>query len=214
MPAYRSSAEAEIRDAVVARIRQLRPGARIIHEINCGGQGTNRIDLIAVEPAEIIAVEIKSVKDKIDRLPAQIRAMRGVAHHVIAALHEKFLIPAKWAEGRVEAPPEAKGATVWAYPEAGAEVGRTYGCAAWEHPRPAVQSVLPHDAIFMLWRDELHALCNALRIPVGRRATMSTMVQHLRWSCPGRELTRGCCTMLRARRCIEADPEIIERIAA
>lgn len=215
MPAYRSPAEAEIRDAVVARIRQLRPGARIIHEINCGGQGTNRIDLIAVDPAEIIAVEIKSAKDKINRLPAQVKAMRGVSHHVIAALHEKFLVPSKWGrEGSVEAPPEAKGATVWAYPEAGSDAGRTYGCAAWEHPTPAIQSVLPSDAIWMLWRDELYELCGLLQVPVPRRATMTTMAKQLRWLCTGRDLTRGICAMLRARRCIEADPEIIERIAA
>ena len=36
MPAYRSSAEAEVRDAVVARLREIRPDARIMHEINCG----------------------------------------------------------------------------------------------------------------------------------------------------------------------------------
>ena len=215
MPAYRSAAEAEIRDAVVARIREHRPAARIIHEINCAGQGTNRIDLVAVDRAEIIAVEIKSAKDKIDRLPAQIKAMRGVAHHVVAALHEKFLVPARWAsEGRVEAPPEAKGATVWAYPEAGAEAGRTYGCAAWEPLRPAIQSVLPHDALSMLWRGELYRLCESLRVSVGRRATMTGMTNQLRWMCTGRELTLGICALLRARPCLEADPEIVERNAA
>lgn len=215
MPAYRSSAEAEVRDAVVTRLRQIRPSGRIIHEINCGGQGTNRIDLLAVDQAEIIAVEIKSSKDKIDRLPAQVKAMRGVSHHVIAALHEKFLVPARWAsEGRVESPPEAKGTTVWAYPEAGAEAGRTYGCAAWEHPRLAVQSALPFDAIWLLWRDELYRLCGSLRVSVGRRATMAEMARQLRWHCTGRELTRGICAALRTRRCIEADPEIIESIAA
>lgn len=215
MPAYRSAAEAEIRDAVVARIRDHRPEARIIHEINCAGQGTNRIDLIAVDRAEIIAVEIKSAKDKIDRLPAQIKAMKGAAHHVVAALHEKFLVPARWAtEGRVEAPPEAKGATVWAYPEAGAEAGRTYGCAAWEQPRPAIQAVLPFDAMHMLWRDELLRLCRALSVPLGKRPTMDLMARALRWQCTGSDLTRGVCAMLRARRCVEADPEIEERFAA
>ncbi len=92
MPAYRSSAEAEIRDAVVARIRKQRPGARIIHEINVSTYGPNRIDVLAVDRAEIIAVEIKSAKDKLDRLPAQIAAMRGAAHRVVAAIHEKFLV--------------------------------------------------------------------------------------------------------------------------
>lgn len=213
MPAYRSSAEAEIRDAVVARIRKQRPGARIIHEIN-SCLGGNRIDVLAVDREEIIAVEVKSAKDKIDRLPAQVKAMKGVAHYVIAALHAKFLVPAKWAEGRVEAPPEAKGATVWAYPEAGADAGRTYGCAAWEPLQTMIGRTLPADALRMLWRDELYHLCGALRVSVGRRATTGEMARCLRWHCTGKELTRGVCTMLRARGCVEADPEIIERIAA
>lgn len=216
MPAYRSPAEAEIRDAVVARVRQHRPDARIIHEINACDFG-NRIDVLAVDRAEIIAIEVKSAKDKLDRLPAQIKAMNGAAHHVIAALHEKFLVPARWAHrvpGSVEPPSEAKGATVWAFPEAGAEVGRAYGCAAWEMPRLAINAALPQGALRILWRDELYALCGQLRIDVGRRATMPEMSKALRWHCTGAELTRGICAALRARRCVEADPEIIERIAA
>lgn len=213
MPAYRSSAEAEIRDAVVTRIRLQRPSARIIHEIN-SCLGGNRIDVLAVDREEIIAIEVKSAKDKIDRLPAQVKAMKGVAHYVIAALHEKFLVPARWAEGRVEAPPEAKDATVWAYPEAGAEARRTYGCAAWEPLRATLCKALPADALRMLWRDELYHLCSALRVSVGRRATTTEMAGALRWHCNGRELTRGVCAALRARSCVEADPEIIESIAA
>lgn len=211
MPAYRSAAEAEVRDAVVARIRQHRPNARIIHEINASDFG-NRIDVLCVDTAEIIAVEVKSAKDKLDRLPAQIKAMRGAAHHVIAALHEKFLVPPKWPhiEGTVVSPDEAKGATVWAFPEAGSEAGRTYGCAAWGMPRLAIDAALPQDALRILWRDELYALCGQLRIAVGRRATMPEMSRLLRWHCTGAELTRGICAALRARRCVEADPEISE----
>jgi hypothetical protein len=74
MPAYRSSDEGEIREAVVAHLLTLRPSARIIHELNCSTYGPNRIDVRAVTPAEILAVEINSQKDKLDRLPAQIAA--------------------------------------------------------------------------------------------------------------------------------------------
>ncbi|WP_278118673.1 hypothetical protein [Mesorhizobium sp. WSM4887] len=83
MPAYRSSAEAEIRDAAVARLRQRRPNARIIHEINVSSNGPNRIDVLAVDRAEIIACEVKSAKDKLDRLPAQLTSSvrRGPSRH-------------------------------------------------------------------------------------------------------------------------------------
>lgn len=92
MPARRSDAEGEIRTDVVAWLRASRPLSRIIHEINVC-EGGNRIDVIAVGAAEIIAVEIKSELDKLDRAPAQITAMRGVAHHVYTALHKRFMVP-------------------------------------------------------------------------------------------------------------------------
>lgn len=212
MPAYRSSAEAEIRDAVVSRIRERRPNARIIHEINVSTYGPNRIDLIAVDHAEIIAIEIKSAKDKLDRLPAQIAAMRGAAHHVVAALHEKFLVPSTWNEGRVTAPPEARGAEVWAYPEQ--EAGRCHGCGKWQPIPLLIETALPGAALDILWRDELYDLCGALRISAGRRATMTDMSRQLRWLCSGRELTRGICAALRARRCVEADPEVAAEMEA
>ena len=90
MPAYRSEAEAEIRVPVVARLRELMPGARIIHEIQSACQGPTRIDVLAVTRDRIAAVEVKSAKDKIDRLATQMTHMRGCAHYPIAALHRKF----------------------------------------------------------------------------------------------------------------------------
>lgn len=209
MPAYRSADEAEIRGAVVERLRLLRPGHRIIHEIQNACQGPNRIDLIAVGPAEIIAAEIKSKKDKIDRLPAQITAMRGMAHHVIAAIHEKFLISPAYKNAGADSkgpPKEARGATVWAYPEAGAEAGRTWGCAAWEEPRQAVTQCLPWTALDMLWAGELRTLCDELGIAATSRSTRPQMMAALRWRAPGGDLTKGICAALRQRVCIEAAP--------
>lgn len=208
MPAYRSTDEAEIRDAVIQRLRELRPGYRIINEIQNACQGPNRIDVVAVGSAEIIAVEIKSKKDKIDRLPAQITAMRGMAHHVIAALHEKFLISPAYngaQAGSKGVPKEARGATVWAYPEAGAEAGRTWGCAAWEEPRQAVTQCLPWTALDMLWAGELRTLCAGLGVATTQRSTRPQMMHALRWRCSGGDLTKGICAALLRRSCIEAD---------
>lgn len=227
MPAYRSPAEAEIRDAVVARIRKHRPDARIIHEINVSTYGPNRLDLIAVDREEIIAVEIKSAKDKLDRLPAQVEAMRWSAHHTIVALHEKFLVEQstnQWAahyerDGVYflkKLPDGLRRVHAWVYPE----IRRNPKANGWDHlarwrfPDRHAESTLPHGALSFLWRDELYELCGAFRIPVGKKATMGPMARALRWHCTGKELTRGICAMLRARRCVEADPEIVERIAA
>ncbi len=231
MPAYRSSAEAEIRDAVVARIRKQRPGARIIHEINVSTYGPNRIDVLAVDRAEIIAVEIKSAKDKLDRLPAQIAAMRGAAHRVVAAIHEKFLV--EQVTNEFAAHEERDGqfflkaiphginrhAEVWVYPEKrramrSAVEGGHDSIASWRFPPETLEQMLPENALDLLWREELYELCGAFRVSASRRTNMTEMAAALRWRCTGKELTRGICAMLRARRCVEADPEIIERIAA
>lgn len=226
MPAYRSAAEAEIRDAVVARIREHRPGARIIHEINASSYG-NRIDLIAVDRMEIIAFEIKSAKDKLDRLPAQMEAMKGVAHHAIAAIHERFLVEKEThaeaahyeREGafylRERPAPYHYDGRMWVFPERRRCINPDWHdhMARWQFPAQRLDVALPWSALHLLWRDELYDLCVALRISVSRRTTMDQMIQQLRWLCTGKELTRGICAMLRARRCPEADPAIVELAA-
>lgn len=221
MPAYRSEAEGEIRGAVVDHLRAIRPDARIIHEINVAGQGSNRIDVLAVSRAEIIAVEIKSAKDKLDRLKDQMAAMRGVAHYSFAAIHERFLVEKvtnKWAahyerDGvfyRGELPDGLRHGRAWLYPKR----DRTmmvdgYDCdATWRSPNLDLDRALPSGALDMLWRDELFELCGSLRVLCGKRATMTDMTRALRWLCNGKELTQGICAALRARRCVEADPEI------
>lgn len=225
MPAYRSSAEAEVRTAVVERLRQRRADARIIHEINVSGEGSNRIDVLAVSPSEIIAIEIKSAKDKLDRLPMQIQSMRGCAHHVVAVLHEKFLVEQETNPGAAHCERDGKyflkrlpdGVSLhssrclaWVYPEVRrAMPGAGFDpIAVWEMPNPRVEEALPAGAIDMLWRDELAWLCGSLGVAAGRRSTMPEMIAALRWHCNGRELTRGICAALRRRECIEADPAV------
>jgi hypothetical protein len=197
MPAYRSDAEREIRDAVVSRLRQIRPSARIMHEVNASGFG-NRIDVLAVDHSEIIAVEIKSAKDKLDRLANQAAAMKRCAHHRIAAVHEKF-------DQREVRKALGWGETIWFYPA---------DTAHWPEPRLAPATPLPPTAIDMLWRDELLAMCGKFGVCIPRRATMGAMIPALRWQLTGRQLTLGICATLRARSCIEADSAIEWREAA
>jgi len=210
MPAYRSAAEAEIRDAAIARLRELMPGCRIIHEINCASFGPNRIDLLAVMKDRIAAVEVKSERDKLDRLPAQIASMKGVAHHAIAALHEKFLTPWKSSHFDLPAfhePEEARHAVVWAYPvrpRAGI-LGEWPLRDRWEKPK----LLPPPDFIDLLWASELRSIVRKHNL---HRATsgldMPQMVDLLRWGLPGKTLLAETCATLRRRNCIEADPAV------
>lgn len=225
MPAYRSSAEADVRTAVVDRLRQRRPEARIIHEINVSTYGPNRIDVLAVSPGEIIAVEIKSAKDKLDRLPKQIESMKGCAHHVIAALHEKFLVEKETGSHAAHFERDGKfylktlpddmsiyssRTSYWVFPE----VRRALPSAVydslerWQMPSQQFEAALPAGAIDLLWRDELAWLCGSLGVAAGRRSTMPEMVAALRWHCNGQELTKGICAALRRRECVEADAPI------
>lgn len=217
MPAYRSDAEAEIRDPTVARLRELLPGCRIIHEIQSACQGPNRIDVLAVTETRIAAAEIKSAKDKLDRLPAQIDAMRGVGHHVIAALHAKFFEVTEY-RGRALAVPDWKttrGAVVWGF---GFEAAISEDSIAksrplserWEkHARS-----LPQAAIEILWRDELREIAGRRLGIATSKLDMAQLRDAIRWSLTGAEITREICATLRARDCCEADPPIPRQDAA
>ena len=223
MPAHRSEAEAEIRVEVVRHLRAARPIARIIHEINVC-QGGNRIDVLAVDVEEIIAVEIKSKKDKIDRLPAQMEAMTSVAHHSIAAIHEKFLVewgPASSRAAHYERdgeyymgePPKCCGSAreTWVYPIRRRSLDPEWELdrlAKWSVPQAKMLESLPAGALDMLWRDELQWVCFANQIAAGPRSTRGQMMHDLRWLCSGKELPRGICAALRARQCVEADDPV------
>lgn len=208
MPAYRSEAEAEIRVPVVERLREIVPGCRIIHEINASGFG-NRIDVLAVGKDRIAAVEIKSAKDKLDRLPAQIESMRSVTTEVFAALHEKFIEDNKHVGAMP--PVAARHATVWVYPRA--ERNGHVDCGLdwnrfdrWKNP---VRN-LPATAINILWREELHAICGSLGVRGVSRLDMRQAIDEIRWRMTGEEITKAICTSLRQRQCVEADDRIIE----
>ncbi len=208
MPAYRSNAEAEVRDAAIARLRKLRPAARIIHEINNGH--SNRIDVLAVDTCEVIACEIKSEKDTLDLLLGQITGMREVAHRTIVAVHESLLteVPTNEHYARYErdgifyrkqSPIDfTSNVEVWVYPEMSKD--------AWRAPNAAFNEVLPQHALQMIWKDELIWLCNTHGLKATSRSTAHDMRKQLLWHCSGRDLTKGICNVLRARRCIEADP--------
>lgn len=208
MPAHRSTFEAEIRDAVVAKLRDVMPGCRIIHEINCSSFGKNRIDVLAVTKTKITAVEIKSEKDKLDRLPAQITSMKGVAHHAIAALHEKFLTPFRLNHSNLPAfhtPEEARGAVVWAYPI----LPRAGALGAWDlHDRWSKPKLLPPPGfIDLLWGAELRAIVRRHALHTGSsQLDMPQLVDLIRWGMTGKEALAETCAALRCRPCIEADP--------
>lgn len=203
MPAYRSEAEAEVRRDVVDRLRILIPGCRIINEINAASFG-NRIDVLAVGTDKMVAVEIKSEKDKLDRLPDQIKAMRSVTPYVISALHERFFsINSNY--GRRTDPEQSRGSHCWLY-------SKESSYDDWElfppYRRVKIPKSLPSGALGMLWREELHSICHGLNMKGVAKLTMDQAADEIRYRLTGAEINAHVFRTLRARTCVEADDAI------
>lgn len=84
-----SAAEERIRAKVESALRRRRPDARIIHELVLR-QGGERIDLAAVWPDGFILAEIKSEKDVMKRLPAQLEAALALGAEIWVCAAEKW----------------------------------------------------------------------------------------------------------------------------
>lgn len=126
-PVNRSPEELRMRELVVPHLREMYPTARIIHELPLRFS-SNRIDLAAVTETEIIAVEIKSSRDVIDRLENQIRAFSPIVSRMIVALAPKWNVSLPLIE---EERPD--GGKRWRaqYTETQQIINRIGGCEVW-----------------------------------------------------------------------------------
>lgn len=223
-----SEVEQEIREAVERRLRELLPGARIVHELNTAGTGSSRIDLAAVEPTMITSVEIKSKRDTLTRLQHQWEDFTACSHRVIVVAHEKHFIETDGAHRIDRKVPELAlnhelmkshvfRNCLWKYPDDNARIYRRYRTKAYdsswifselERGRP----IEPHATkmLQMLWRAELYQECATNRISVGPRATIAQMIEAMVWQLTGRDICYAVCRQLRAREFVNADPPIIE----
>jgi len=229
-----SSDEREIREAVVTRLRAIMPGARIVHELNVAGQGSNRIDVAAVGERVIVAVEIKSEKDTLTRLSHQLEAFGACAHHVIVAAHIKHFKAYRDRNWRADVP---DGYALDHEPFAGRGWWNHLG-AVWPYPAAEGHQFISHDArsvpwnlpdrfiawadiggirqpraaamLDMLWRDELAAEAGRHGIGSTSRTTHPQLVSSMVWAMTGREIATAVCRQLRGRRFAEADHPIGE----
>ncbi|MFC3074940.1 hypothetical protein [Shinella pollutisoli] len=227
----RSLDEQAIRNEVVVRLRELLPGARIIHELNVAGQGTNRIDVAAVTTNHIVGVEIKSKKDTLKRLEEQWTAFRKCCHLVIVAAHEKHFAEYREPCYRDDVPPEidlnhplflgkfGMRDHVWRFPPPAPlptpeRLGRfTYRqgeCWLFDPWRDIFPKLPPAscDLLQMLWATELQHECHRHGVPVAARSTRFTMIREMALGMSGREVAQAVCRQLRARTFAEADPPI------
>lgn len=210
-----SAAEREIRDYAAARLRQMMPEARIIHELVVGGC---RADLAAVQPDRVTLVEIKSEKDTLKRLPEQVRQFERAAHGVIVIAHERWFntTPYNNGNGRFVPGTDLQAGSginaVWAYPELADRP--SYG--TWSLQRFWSAQPEPHAArlLELCWKDELLAECKRHRIAATSRTNMTTMIRDMALLMTGREIAQAVCRQLRMRRFPEADEPIYEERSA
>lgn len=209
MPAYRSDAEAAIREPVVARLRGIVPGCRIIHEINACGTGSTRFDVMAVGTSKIAIAEIKSERDKLDRLPEQVAAMARVTDLYYVAIHERFLASISHVK-MIVPPKEVRDAVTWVWPakdrDGHVECSSTwFERSRWSKPRLGLRI----GALDLLWRSELHEICSAgLKMKSVTRLNIDDAKDAIRHHMPGKIIDVWVCRALRRRSCVEADPAI------
>lgn len=216
-----SADEEEIRQAVVARLRALMPAARIVHELNVAGHGSNRIDVAAIGQKAIVAVEIKSRKDTLKRLDDQWAAFSACCHLVLVSAHEKHFVEHREDYWRADVPSELRlnapgfsrwerRNSVWRFPRPECEPHRyekpwTFCPVKDVQRQPKAAAMLA-----MLWASELRSECGRHRLACDARRTIPVMITDMVWNMTGREICEAVCRQLRQRAFVRADAPIIE----
>lgn len=206
-----SADERAIRDAVHDWLRVNCPGDRVIHELVVGGC---RADLAAVGSERVVLFEIKSRKDKLDRLAEQVRQFSRASHDTVVVADERWFDRTPYANGADRFVPSealsagAGHAAVWAYPEdRDRRINGVWSFQRWSYERPQ-----PHAArlLELLWKEELLRECFRHRISATTRTTCPDMTREMAWHMTGKEIARAVCRQLRQRPFPEADAPILE----
>lgn len=184
-----SASEERIRAKAEAALRDVWPDARIIHELMLQ-QGGCRIDLAAVTPDRLIAVEIKSEKDVLDRLKRQSEQAQLVADLFCVVLTEKHWRSA-WEDRHVCITDAAKEDEVAEYFKR-------------EQRRALIATCNAPARLQMLWADELRRVAGT-----GPRAARMFSIRQASDFLTGSEVRRRVCAALRARPFPRADPPVL-----
>lgn len=218
MAQNRSSEELAMRAIVVPELRRRWPDARIIHELSVR-YSTNRIDLAAVTPDEIISVELKSSRDVCDRLEKQLRAFLPISSRVIVALAPKWnadLPMLKTDRGNgitayTRQFTEAQGiinsvgghTETWTVDADAGTLNVTQKCYHANKPWPAKMLDVLHVS-------ELIEIAASYGCGTGKRPVHAALVSSCADMMTGREIARSVCAALRVRNAFaaESDPPI------
>ncbi len=212
MTPFVSDDELAIRTATVARIRELLPQARVIHELNVE-QGTVRADLAAVTADKLYLFELKSRRDTLSRLPQQLRHFHPVCHGLIVVADEKWCGAATKAgypncDASAVIQFHASKAALWQWPEPEGRYRREWSL-------PISETVpWPHRMLRLLWTEELRIAAGQLRISADRRSPGYKLAKLIAAQATGADIEKAVCRALRARPFAEADAPIFAEARA
>lgn len=199
-PQNRSAEELTIRARVATELRRLYPDARIIHELPLR-YSSNRIDVAAVRPSAIISAEIKSSRDVIDRLEAQLRAFQPVSYRLIVATAQKHADAARSVTARVST------GDVWTVDP---DTGKLDGFIEEAYYHRSGMPPWGGRMLDMLWRDELALVAARHQVPAGIRPTHTALRNACAAALTGRQAVEAVCRALRTRAAFDkaSDPPL------
>jgi len=191
-----SEAEEAIRSAVVEWCRVNLPTARVLHELPVGGC---RADLAAIEPMRLILFEIKSEKDKLDRLELQVKHFRRASHATVIVAARKWFdeTPYRNGQARLVWPHETRAPSVWCHPDPGAEYAM--GLHHWRLVAPDRRPPDPWLLLEVLWREEIVTEARDAGLKFGMRWAKIDLMKLMVDEMPGRRITEAVCRQLRSR---------------
>lgn len=184
----RSSEELAMREAVAAWGRARWPSARVVHELVCR---ECRIDMAFISANHLAGIEIKSSKDKLDRLEKQLFTFTRYLPEVWLAIEPKWGEDAPYGSPRLTVDLATNKIEVW---------------GQWYKPDRSITAQMLH----LLWRDELAAIAGRKRIDQSKRATIGFLLPLLARKLTGDEIVEEVCRELRGRAAFaaESDPPI------
>lgn len=192
---YAGRSELALRHALEAFCRERWSGARLVHELVMG-EGKVRADVVAIEPAHLVAFEIKGAYDNTVRLLHQVGMFQLCMPEVWMVVDDKHCDDAKMIRHLM--------------PSVGLLAAPTLGYArhrrqsideieltvvAEPQPRP----IVPEMTLRVLWAAELRICCDEAGVPATTRASRATLVKRLLAVLDGDGIIKAACARLRAR---------------
>ena len=215
-PHNRSPEELAMRALIDPELRRRYPTGRIVHELPLR-YSSRRIDMATITESEIVSVEIKSSRDTMTRLKAQIEGFVPISAKVIVALAPKWNtdLPIAWDEAHTRGSQQFTEAQqiirtfggahteTWTVCHETGQITPTHGGYSRQGEMPWASRMLD-----VLWVQELQRV--AADHAVGVRATSphDTLVRACHDAMTGRQVARAVCRALRARAFPWADAPI------